>query len=751
MPKDSVNLYLSIQSGSSERTVTSLTDKTRALDKETQLLKQATDALAKANKPLTEEQVRLQAQMKASQKTINELQKAYDEYGDEMMKLDLDQAIENHARLKTELSEVNAQLGANQKTYKEYLEIVRKGSLGVDGGGGDGGGNGFSALAPVNTGSASSGVSAMSLLAGLGIGDKLSSLAQDLGGAMLTSALGSEMGGLATGALSGALSGAALGSVIPGLGTAVGAVLGGALGAAQGGVRIFEARDDAFKDYYTGLYQDVSGLPGEMVESGSTIAGSREQTRIAFEQKLGGEKQAAEYLARVEKMAASTNYDYDEIVGYTKSLLNTYDAGQVLGVLQTLSDASGGLGLDSSDVSQLIQGLYMLRSSDTANLQYLKSFTTRGVDTNQAIADYLNDQAGQEKYGKNDVTKLISDGKISGEDAAQAILDYINNNYGGLSVLQSETYDAMVDNLGDITASLQALGGDTYNALRKEGIQAEMDALGGALGDAIKEINAIMGENQARRENLQDQYRREVLDAVLTGTQGALWSEFTKDQQDALTKMSQDYASQLERYRSGDTDAGEELQSLYKQAEALGQSYYDNSDEVARLNEIEREAVDAIRLNTVGLENAYTALYDLNQVMSRGLIVKGIGFSSAPTVSELDEAENTLSAWRADPDSVTGEQVAAAQIAQADAMAAARRNAFGLSRVPYDDYPALLHRDERVLTAAEARAQDAGSGQPVAITITGNSFTGTPEDMAFELAQIILQRMTEAGIAAAPK
>ena len=118
MPKDSVNLYLSIQSGSSEHTLVSLTDKTRALDKETQLLKQATEALAKANKPLTEEQVRLQAQMKASQKTVNEQQKAYAEQGDELSKLNLDRAIEEHAKLKAELSEVNAQLGAIQKTYK---------------------------------------------------------------------------------------------------------------------------------------------------------------------------------------------------------------------------------------------------------------------------------------------------------------------------------------------------------------------------------------------------------------------------------------------------------------------------------------------------------------------------------------------------------------------------------------------------------------------------------------------------------
>ena len=38
------------------------------------------------------------------------------------------------------------------------------------------------------------------------------------------------------------------------------------------------------------------------------------------------------------------------------------------------------------------------------------------------------------------------------------------------------------------------------------------------------------------------------------------------------------------------------------------------------------------------------------------------------------------------------------------------RYAYGLDRVPYDDFPALLHEGERVQTAAQARAADAGAG-----------------------------------------
>lgn len=47
----------------------------------------------------------------------------------------------------------------------------------------------------------------------------------------------------------------------------------------------------------------------------------------------------------------------------------------------------------------------------------------------------------------------------------------------------------------------------------------------------------------------------------------------------------------------------------------------------------------------------------------------------------------------------------------------------GIDYVPSDDYPAMLHRGERVLTAAEARAADGkgGSGQTVIVNINGNS------------------------------
>lgn len=729
MPNESVNLFLSIQSGNSEQTLVSLTDKTRALDKETQLLTQATDALAKANAPLMAEQKKLQDQIKDSSKTIKELEDAYKESGDELSRVSLDKAREQHAALKAELSGVNAQISTNQKTYKEYLETVRKGSMSDSGGSDDG---------------TSLGSMAKGLAAGQ-VGQMLSSSLGGLGESALTSMIGTPEASLISDTLSSAIAGGAAGMIAGPLGAAIGTGVGALSGLISGGTKIFEAQDDAFKDYYGGLYDDVKGRSGEMVESGSTIAGGREQTRRAFSQRLGGDEEADAYLAEVEKMAANTNYEYDEIVGYTKLLLNSYKAKaeeqedgtketDVLDVLMALSDATAGLDLSSSDVNMMISGLSRMRTTGKATQEYLNYFRERGIDADAALADSLG-------VDKSSIADMVKKGTIGGSDAAEAILEYIQKEFGGLSEGLASTYDAMVDNLGDIATSLEARGGDAYNTLRKESVEAEMNALSGSLGDAIGEINAIMGENQARRENLEDEYMRNVLDMVLNGNQGSLWEKFDQKQQDTLAEMSQRYAELELRYKAtggSDWEAGAELEALYEEAQGLGKAYFENSDEVKRLNEIEEDEITAIRENTAGLDEATQASYRLSQELSKGL---------GSTIVFQEQTGSTLSNALAASSLFLGGSTDAAL----DMLSSS--HAFGLDRVPYDEYPALLHQGERVLTASEARAQDdAGAAAvPIQIPITGNTFMGLPEEVADEIAEIIARKLTQAAIAAAPK
>ena len=68
--------------------------------------------------------------------------------------------------------------------------------------------------------------------------------------------------------------------------------------------------------------------------------------------------------------------------------------------------------------------------------------------------------------------------------------------------------------------------------------------------------------------------------------------------------------------------------------------------------------------------------------------------------------------------------------------------AFGIARIPYNDYTARLHEGERVLTAAEARRMDAGSG--ASVVITGNTFVVRDESDIDLIAETICERLKEA-------
>ena len=564
-------------------------------------------------------------------------------------------------------------------------------------------------------GSSPSGGSGDGLLAQLGkaglykmVGDVASQWADTLAG----SALGDAGGSLFSSALSGAGSGAAIGTMInPGLGTAIGAGLGAVVGLAGGATQVFETQDEAFKSYYGSLYDTAGQSTENMITSGSTIAGSREQTRMAFAQRFGSDEAAEDYLSQVEEMAARTNYSYDEITGYAKLLLNSYSADETFGVLQRLSDATAGLGLSSSDVTMMISGLSRMRTTGKATQEYLNYFSERGVDVYAALGQSLG-------VDKSQVAGLVTDGAVDGAQAAEAILTYINQEFGGLSEKLMGTYDAMVDNLDDGMASLEAQGGEGYNQERIAGIQAQQDAYSGVLGEAVGEINRIAGENKAYLENLSEQYTREALSAVLLGQGTTLYGE---DEAEKLAEMGREYAQAAEDYAAGNQEAGLRMEALKEQAEALATAAYESSDQYMALQNVELDQIAAIRENTAALEG-WRLNYQEEVELTKGLASVGGGamqdMSSPPVPAQ----------WR-NYMTEKGREYPAA---------------YGLQRVPYDNFPALLHEGERVLTASEARTMSAGSG---GVTIQVGQLSVREEADVDRVAEALYERLLLANMA----
>ncbi len=494
-------------------------------------------------------------------------------------------------------------------------------------------------------------------IAASGIGDMAKELAITAGTSVAGSLGGDNVGTMASSVLSSAATGAALGSILPGVGTAIGAVAGAAVGAISGGLQIFEKKDDAFKSYVQESYETVTQEQADSLSSGSAIAGSREQTQMAFAQKLGSDEAADAYLERVKTMARDTNYTYDEITGYSKLLLNTYDTQKTLSVLQTLSDASAGLNLDTSDVNMFISGLSRMRTTGKTTQEYLNYFSERGVDVYQALANSTG-------ADKSQIAQMVTDGEIAGADAAEAILTYINETYGGLSEKLATTYDAMVDNLSDFQADMDAAMGEGYNEARKEGLQAQMDWMSGESGEAVEEANRAIGAWKAELENQKEQYIRDAMDAMM--------------------------ASDEYQTAKAEGDAAE-MGRLIMEAKVQGMNEYNASDGAQLALESEMALVESIRNDTVLNQNYWDAGYEKGQEFTKGMAAARRASSSVTYSYYGPEYDQTYR-----------------QNSNIPTYAAASGYATGIDYVPYDNFPALLHQGERVQTAVEARSERAG-------------------------------------------
>ena len=578
--------------------VRNMTDNTRAFSQEAQQMINRLRDLGTRQDELVRKQAQLRSSIDAARRTMQQAQRAYAENASEINRTNLERATLQYQNLQEQLRMFGDESRRVRREASQLQgDLSRLQNRAGNGNGGSGGTGGLAGARALLTQLGKAGAINMA-------GQAASQWANTL----VSSALGSTAGTVFSSALSGAVSGAAMGSIIPGIGTAVGAAIGGGIGLLTGGAQVYEKQDDAYKSWYAGLYENASGITDTSLSSGTTVAGSREQTQMAFAQRLGGDEAATSYLEQVKEMAKSTNYTYDEITGYSKLLLNSYGADETLGVLMKLSDATAGLNLNSSDINMFISGLSRMRNTGKATQEYLNYFSERGVDVYQALADATG-------ASKSSIGDMVTAGDISGGTAAQAILDYIDKTYGGLSEKLAGTYDAMVDNLGDVMTDIDAAMGESYNAERGKSIAQQIEAYGGELGTALQEANQAIGAGRAALENLADSYTEEALSAVLTGKETTLqWSD---DNMQRLKNLGTLYQAAMEDYEDGNTQAGALVEAYLEEARALAQAQYDSSDVVMDASDVEKDLITAINENTSALRG-WRGSYDTSQALTKG-------------------------------------------------------------------------------------------------------------------------------------
>lgn len=340
--------------------------------------------------------------------------------------------------------------------------------------------------------------------------------------------------------------------------------------------------------------------------------------------------------------------------------------------MQKIGDAGAALGLDQSGMSAIATYLGRMKSTGKVTMEYLNPLLERGIP----VWDYLAAASGKTN---KEVQEMVSKGLVPGEEAAAALADYMGADFAGSMEKQAKSYAGLTSTLQGMQDEMDVAMGEGYNEQRKLGMQAEIDWLSGDSGDRMKEANRLVGEWQASLENEKERLLREALDDVMNSDEFAGADDINKGR-------------------------------MIEEARAKAQADYYQNDRYQRQLEADKELISKIR--TEMADAYYDAGYSLGLEFDKGLIAARIdnsGLGGDNSVNWAAVSERTKRAMYGNRNKTAGRS------------SRRSRRAYGIDRVPYDGFSATLHEGERVLTAAQARAQDsAGGGQ---IIISGNQFT----------------------------
>ena len=507
---------------------------------------------------------------------------------------------------------------------------------------------------------------------------------KQIAGTFINSAFSSDTSSTLSSMLGGAASGAAIGSAIPGIGTAIGAALGAGAGLVSGLSQNYETQDSSFRSYVQDAVQEQLDAQSKSLTSGSTIAAGRETDKISFATLFGSQETADSYLSDLVSMANSTPFLYDDLTSMSKTLATYgYDADSILPVLQTIGDAGAALGQSTSDMNSVATAIGRMKSSNKTSLEYLNILNDRGIGAVGMLAD---------AYGVDQGTmySMISKGEVAGQDAARIILDALSESFAGSMEQQSKTFSGITSTIEGLQQELDNAMGEGYNQTRMQGLEAQKEWLAGDSGQEMQEAYTAIGAWKASLENAKEQYIRDAMN-------------------DAM-------GSEAYKTAEAEGDAAEMGRILMK-AKIDGMNEYNANEGKDEELAQELSLIESVRDDTA-LNNSYwDAGYTLGQEFSKGR-------AAATTDSAWADAVNNFNSGYTKHRS-------------------GHQRAMGIDYVPYDNFPALLHEGEKVLTAGEARQEKNGVG---GIQIVINGMTVREDADIDRVAQALLSKLEAANM-----
>lgn len=728
-----ISISVSVQDQYSQ-SISSMREKTVAFNKDI-------EELTAKIKSLNKEKISLNIDAVKAQQTLRDLQQQFKNTGNAADQMVLQLANANYSNVNKQIERISK---SSQQAKRELSNLVIEYSK-ADNRAGMFGNNGTLSNSVIygrtgqrfhNFGSGEKSQSNVNDYASIGA---------DIGMATAEAAISAKLGG--TVASAAAVGSSFLPIVGPILGGLAGAVIGGGIGALIDKFSGDKSKDDdikkEFKNYAIDRYNDVLEKRNEDLIEGSAIAGNFETNSNRMRFFLGNSTNT--YLDNVNNQAASP-YTKNEQLGLYYALHNNeFDEQETIKAVEMLQSIGAGASLTSDELTNLAYTLSDMQKADQATIEMMDSFQNGSVDVYQELAN--------EKGVTSEQARLqVQNGQISGQEASEAVL---NAMYDATANEGLSTYEQKALAWENSLNSLNEAEGEGYNSERQAQLEENISWFEEHKQELLNYKQEI-GRGKAQLDNTRDQHMIEQMDAFL--------QDPYKNETDGLYDENSDLDRRLILENNwsmvgikGQEEfaKSEEGMSLYNANADLAQSVVENSivtftQDIYAMESIFAESVsntldrvktyanailaDAIEKNNMSVN--MNNLGDINAAIDNGDLQKN-GYSQNVLGKYIDKYDSYTFGHNAGGSSVMYRAKRNSGIPGSSMYAS---NAFGLERVPYDNYPTLLHQGEQVLTAQQVRQQK----NIPSVTVTGNQFVIREEADITKVAKAFVAEMQKA-------
>lgn len=199
-----------------------------------------------------------------------------------------------------------------------------------------------------------------------------------------------------------------------------------------------------------GLGVAIAGIGAAAVRSSAQM----EQTRKAFTTLLQDASLAKDFLAELERFAASTPFELPGLLDASKRMLAFgFSAQQVIPILTAVGDSAAALGMGQEGINCLTMAIGQMQAKGKVSAEEMLQLAEAGVPAWQMLADAM---------GKSipEAMKLAEKGAIDSATGIQAIVSGMNSKFGGMMKDQATTINGMLSNIKDSVGQTMTVVGD---------------------------------------------------------------------------------------------------------------------------------------------------------------------------------------------------------------------------------------------------------------------------------------------------